>query len=173
MSKRKIVYKYKNFIEVEKYFLKKKKIKDFHKIKLADGCMAIIIKKNKILILKEFRAAFNSYTYGLPGGMIDKNETPKNCLKREIKEELGIKLKKIKKIFGYKRNGNYGCGKDHIFLCNPETFSIKLEKEIYCEWKNPAEIISMIKKKKFKTPGVVTALLYFLVVNKNLKLKVL
>ena len=167
MPNRKIVYKYKNLIKVEKYFLKKKKIKDFHSINLADGCMAIIIKNKKILILKEFRAAFNSYIYGLPGGMLDKNESPRNCIKREINEELGIKLKDIKKIFWYKRNGNYGCGNDYIFICEPEKYSFKLEKDIFFEWKNSTQILSMIKKKQFKTPGVIATLLYLLLIYKN------
>lgn len=170
MQKTKIVYSFKNIIKVEKFFLKKKNIKDFHKIKLADGCMAIIIKNKKILIVKEFRAAFNNHTYGLPGGMVDKNENPIKCIKREIKEELGIKIKKVKKIFNYKRNGNYGCGNDFIFICEPEKYSFKLENDISFEWKNSKQILMMIKKKQFKTPGVVATLLFYLFIYKNRKL---
>ncbi len=165
------IYKYKNLIKVEKFYLEKKKIPDFHKIVLADGCMAIIKKKNKILIVKEYRAAFNSYTFGLPGGMLDKNETPKKCIEREIKEELGLDLKKIKKIYEYKRNGNYDCGNDHIFLCEPKKFSLKLEKNIFYSWKSTENIIRMIQKKDFKTPGVIAALLFYLIEYKYLKIR--
>ena len=168
--KKDIIYTYKNLIKIERYYLKKKKISNYHKIKLADGCMAIIIKDKKILIVKEFRAAFNKYTYGLPGGMVDKNESPMSCMKREIKEELGINLKNVKKIFGYKRNGNYDCGNDHIFLCKPKNLSIKLEKDIFYSWKSPLNVVKMIKEGKFKTPGVIAALLHFLLENNNLRL---
>lgn len=170
MKNKKIVYKYKDFIKVEKFFLQKKKIANFHRIKLLDGCMVLVTFKDEILILKEFRAAFNNYTYGLPGGLIDNKETPTQCIKREMLEEVGIKAKKLKKIFRYKRNGNYDCGSDIIFHYTAQNKTIFLEKDVKHKWIKPKKIINMIRKDQFKTPGVVAALLFFLVINKNLKL---
>ena len=51
---------------------------------------AIIIKDNKLLLLKRNQEPFLGQ-WDLPGGyMSGENETPEEALKREIKEEFGI-----------------------------------------------------------------------------------
>lgn len=52
--------------------------------KFANKVRAILIKNDKLLI-----ANYNS-TIMLPGGSIDKGETPSNAIIRELKEEIGI-----------------------------------------------------------------------------------
>ena len=47
---------------------------------------AIILDSKKILVCKK-RGKFI-----IPGGKIEKNESHKECLKRELKEELGVEL---------------------------------------------------------------------------------
>lgn len=158
----KTVYKYKNLIEITKFDIKKKKIKNFHKIKLSDACSCIINYKNKILITKEYRVAFKKKVYGLPGGMIDENETPLQCLKGEIKEELGVNLKNIKKLISFKGNGNYECGNFNIFKATIDIDRIVIEKGIAYKWVSIKELKIMIKNKEFKTPGLISALFYYL-----------
>jgi ADP-ribose pyrophosphatase YjhB (NUDIX family) len=58
-------------------------------------CRGVIIYKNKILLVKHSGAG--NY-YALPGGHMDYGETPEDCIKREILEELGIGTK-IGKLF--------------------------------------------------------------------------
>ncbi len=48
----------------------------------------IISFKNKILLLKNEREEWE-----LPGGKLELNEDPKECLEREILEEVNIKIK--------------------------------------------------------------------------------
>ena len=48
----------------------------------------IIIKENKLLLLKG-RGHKHLWT---PGGKLEKGETDKECLKRELKEEIGVDL---------------------------------------------------------------------------------
>lgn len=50
---------------------------------------------NKFLIMHEFKGV---WVWGFPGGMIEPGETPMQAAKRECEEELGIKVKKTKKI---------------------------------------------------------------------------
>jgi len=50
---------------------------------------AIIIKENKILLLKRNQKPFKGQ-WDLPGGYMQEKETPKEALKREIKEEFAI-----------------------------------------------------------------------------------
>lgn len=57
--------------------------------------------KIEYLITKEFRRPINNFVYGVPAGLIDKNESVESAAIREIKEETGITItnENIKKIY--------------------------------------------------------------------------
>lgn len=46
--------------------------------------------EDKILLLKEFRMAINKEIINVVSGMIDKDETIEECIKRELYEETGL-----------------------------------------------------------------------------------
>ncbi|MCP4523550.1 MAG: NUDIX hydrolase [Candidatus Gracilibacteria bacterium] len=50
-------------------------------------------KKGDFLLCKE-----KNGTWDLPGGGLDHNENPANCLKRELYEEMGLKIKSINNV---------------------------------------------------------------------------
>lgn len=52
----------------------------------------ILIKSNKVLLVKRVKNPFRGY-WCLPGGHAELFEKIENAVKREIKEELGIKIK--------------------------------------------------------------------------------
>lgn len=51
---------------------------------------AVIEKNGKILIAKRRKGDRHGLRWEFPGGKIDSGETPEECLKRELREELGI-----------------------------------------------------------------------------------
>lgn len=53
---------------------------------------AIIKENNKILLVKRNHKPFKKY-WALPGGHIDKGETPKKAVIREVKEETNLTIK--------------------------------------------------------------------------------
>ncbi len=53
-------------------------------------CCAIITKENKVLIAKRSDEKFKGL-WEFPGGKVNKGESDKNCLERELTEELDIK----------------------------------------------------------------------------------
>lgn len=53
---------------------------------------AIIIKDDLILIAQRGRDESLAGKWEFPGGKIESGETPQECLKREIKEELNIEI---------------------------------------------------------------------------------
>jgi len=55
-----------------------------------DVAVGLIKKKNFFLISKRFKNKFLGGLWELPGGKIKQGESPKQCLAREIKEELNI-----------------------------------------------------------------------------------
>ncbi|MDD5422367.1 MAG: NUDIX hydrolase [Candidatus Omnitrophota bacterium] len=54
-----------------------------------------LLSKDKVVLLRQLRPVINSYIYELPAGTIDGNETPLECAKREIVEEIGYSAGKF------------------------------------------------------------------------------
>ena len=55
-------------------------------------------KKDKLVIIKEFRVSLGGYQYGFPAGLVDEGETIQQTCIRELKEETGLDVIRIKKI---------------------------------------------------------------------------
>ena len=55
-------------------------------------------KDDKVLLIKEFRMGVNSYVWAFPAGLIDEGETADEAARREIKEETGMYIVKIRDI---------------------------------------------------------------------------
>ncbi len=62
------------------------------------GMVTFSVDKDKILLLKEFRLACNSWVYNFPGGLSDGDELPEETAKRELKEETGLDLVKVEAV---------------------------------------------------------------------------
>jgi len=61
---------------------------------------AIIVKDSKILLGKRSKKlVFGGGKWGLQGGFIDRFESTKESIKREVKEEIGLSTRKIKFLF--------------------------------------------------------------------------
>ncbi len=67
---------------------------NFNFEKIRYGARGIIVKDNKIGVFYKK----NKNEYKLPGGGIEKHETPVEAFIREVKEETGCKIEKIEKI---------------------------------------------------------------------------
>jgi|TARA_B110000305_G_C19447933_1_gene645924 8-oxo-dGTP diphosphatase len=69
-----------------------------NRIKVVGG---IIINKNKILVAQRSIQKEHPLKWEFPGGKIKVNENPIDALKREIKEELSVDVKKYKFLLDY------------------------------------------------------------------------
>lgn len=61
----------------------------------------IIVNKNKILVAQRSIQKEHPLKWEFPGGKINENENPIEALKREIKEELSVDIKKYKFLLDY------------------------------------------------------------------------
>jgi ADP-ribose pyrophosphatase len=94
LSRKTVFQKYNRKIEKVVYKLPNKIKSDFYIKK--EGlvvCVVAITKNKKIILAKQFRPGPNEIVLELPGGKIEKGETPKRAIERELLEETGYKGK--------------------------------------------------------------------------------
>jgi len=80
-------------------------------------CAAVIRRRNRLLVTQRKRDQTNPLTWEFPGGQLDRGESREACVRREISEELGIRVSSAKYYCTLKCRVN---GKDfviHYFLC--------------------------------------------------------
>lgn len=66
--------------------------------KRVSGVSIVAYYKDKILLLREFRMGVNRYIYNLCAGMIEEGESMEECISRELYEETGLSVKKIRTV---------------------------------------------------------------------------
>ena len=66
--------------------------------KRVSGVSIVAYHEDKMLLLREFRMGVNRFVYNLCAGMLEPGESIEECVARELYEETGLKVRKIKKI---------------------------------------------------------------------------
>ncbi len=101
---------------------------------------AIIIYEGKILVTQRGPQMKHPLKWEFPGGKLEPEETPENCIKREILEELNISISIVKQLTTV--NHDYGTVKISLipFLAQFNGGSITLKEHIQYLWLAPGEL---------------------------------
>lgn len=129
----------------------------------------ILFKKKKILISSRPENKSFEFFWEFPGGKVKENESLKQALKREIKEELSIDIE-IEDLFFFKKYDSFienRLIKLHFFICNKWTGRfISMENQNF-EWVKTEQlkdynflpsnrlILEKIKSKNFNFPTLI------------------
>ena len=76
------------------------------------SCRAIIFDNERIVSM--YRENGDRVYYTFPGGGMKKNETEEECVVREVKEEFGIDIKPVKKVYVYEDEKSI----QNFYLCD-------------------------------------------------------
>ncbi len=53
---------------------------------------------NRLVLIREFRVPVGDYVYGLPAGLLEPGESLEEAIRREVAEETGLEVIRIKRI---------------------------------------------------------------------------
>ncbi len=62
------------------------------------ACAVAVTEEAEVLMVRQYRHPIEETLIEIPGGFIDKNETPEQAMKRELKEETGYEFSSIIKV---------------------------------------------------------------------------
>ena len=86
-------------------------------------------EEKKFYLIKQFRPFYfvrnKTLKYEIVGGLVDKGESLITALKREIKEEIGVKTKKILKLTTYCPVPGYSDEIVHVYYAEVEKIKLK------------------------------------------------
>ena len=95
---------------------------NFLKIKTTDyATVFCITNENKVVLVKQYRYAFESFSWECPGGILEDGEKADESAKREVLEETGYRVLSIKQVLKSHPNA-YSTAWAYTFLATVEKF---------------------------------------------------
>lgn len=111
---------------------------------MIDVSCALITRQNgQILVTQRSAVMRLPLKWEFPGGKVELNESPEDCVVREIAEELGIQIRIIKRM----TSQSYDYGSQIIrlipFYCELFNGEIKLAEHAAYQWLFAAELVAL------------------------------
>ena len=81
-------------------------------------CGVPIDKDNNVIMVKQYRHATGEFLLEIPAGGLEIGEDPKECIVRELQEEIGYKPGKVEPLFSMWLAPGYSSEHLHCFICS-------------------------------------------------------
>ena len=79
-------------------------------------CCIPVLENGDICLIRQFRYAVKKYVIELPAGKLKSGESPIDCARRELKEEIGFKANKIRFLTMFHPAVGFANEEMHLFL---------------------------------------------------------
>ena len=165
--------KYLKIIEEDFLTSKNKKRGKYYILKRNDYVVVLAKDDNFLYLIEQYRYTTKSKLLQVVAGAIEKGETPLQAAKKELKEEAGIKAKKIKKIGWFYANYGISNQKAIVFLAEDlelgkqKPDDLEKEGEIKRKKLKISEVKELIKLGKIKDLDTLSAFCLFMLKCKN------
>ncbi len=80
------------------------------------AAVLVVNDKNEILLIKQYRYAYDEVIYEIPAGKLELNEDPYYAAKRELEEETGYKANELISLGIIYPTCGYSSEKIHLYL---------------------------------------------------------
>ncbi|MDE1825277.1 MAG: NUDIX hydrolase [Candidatus Micrarchaeota archaeon] len=130
-----------------------------------------IMEDGRIILIRQYRAYVNKWIYEMPGGSIEKGETPRQAALRELEEETGYKATKIRFMLKAYTTPYFSTDSPYVFVASGlrrAKASREEDEMISIKVLSIKQALRMIKKQKIEDLGTVTAILMYSHISKGL-----
>ena len=129
------------------------------------GSCVLCEKDGKILLVYQFRYAYNEEMWEIPAGKIDKGETPDQTAIRELEEECGYRAQRVELLYTMYPTPGYTNEKIYIYqakdLVKTQT-NFDQDENLISKWFDKGTLNEMIKSGEIKDGKTLVALLTIL-----------
>ncbi len=63
------------------------------------GAVAIVLREGRLLVIRRSRSVVAPLTYCFPGGGIEEGESEQEAVVREVREEIGVKVRPLRRLW--------------------------------------------------------------------------
>jgi ADP-ribose pyrophosphatase len=117
---------------------------------------------NEVYMVRQFRTPIEKELLELPAGKLDKNEAPRDCALRELKEETGLSAGKIEHIISIHTTPGFSNEVIHVYLATElEVGSSNADPDefILCEKHHIDDLVNMVFEHKITDAKTIIGLL--------------
>lgn len=116
----------------------KRIVEPYYVLEFPDWCNVVVVTEDeKIIMVRQYRHAVGKTTIELPGGIIDKNETPAQAATREVLEETGYTITNLQLLYTTSPNPAINNNTAHFFIA-------KATKQIDAQNTDPFEELDVL-----------------------------
>ena len=129
------------------------------------GCAVLCEKDGKILLVRQYRYAYQKELLEIPAGKINPNESFEETAIRELEEETGLKATKVEKLFEVYPSPGYTNEVIKIYRAVEfEKGQMHLDEDEFLSavWVEKDKLSQMIKEGQIKDAKTLIALLHVL-----------
>ncbi len=93
------------------------RVKTFEVIEHPGAVLVLpVFRDGRVVLIRQYRAAIDTYLYELCAGTLNQGEDPAACAKRELLEETGYQARTMKKIGAIYPAPGYTTEKIHLYM---------------------------------------------------------
>lgn len=125
----------------------------------------LVDDQNRILTVRQYRFAVDTYTVDIPGGLVDADESPKKAAVRELYEETGYKVLETTLLFKYFLDSGQKNSVKYVYFarCSSTTqVDSKMEKDINTKWMLLSEFNELLNSNQILEPTLICAVLFYM-----------
>ena len=139
-------------------------------VKHSGGAAVLFVCDNKVLLVRQFRYAYNREMYEIPAGIINEGELPQAAAARELEEETGYKAE-VKHLADIYPSPGYTDEIIHIYFAENSTRSRQNLDEgelLNAEFIPLDKVLSMIESGEIADAKTVVAIYKYLLIKNNI-----
>jgi DNA-binding transcriptional regulator YhcF (GntR family)/8-oxo-dGTP pyrophosphatase MutT (NUDIX family) len=144
---------------------------EHHVVTMPAAAMVVVINGDRDSVLLSWRHRFvpDVWNWELPGGLIEAGDTAAETAKREVLEETGYRVRKLRHLVTFEPMIGMVTTPHHVFLAQAGKQSAHPteQDEGTFEWVKVADLPNLIRQGKVANSGSLVGLLHFLALEQS------